>query len=126
MVAGDGTEWRDKTVVTGAPEGHGNAVEDGDRRTVHVPGTAFEQDNARFQLQGFDCLKQLCNYFGFGELKGSNNIVFEKTVEGDTAVDDAGQRKYKQLLGRSQRLERPDIKKRSLPTRHSCRNWYQT
>ena len=52
----------------------------------------------------------LCKDFGFGQLKGSNTLGFEKIAESETILDDPGQRRHRQLLGRLLWLERPDLK----------------
>ena len=54
--------------------------------------------------------EQLYTDLGFGELKGSNTLPFEKTWESDAVLDDAGQRKHRQLFGRLLWLDRLDIK----------------
>ena len=41
----------------------------------------------------------MCKDFGFGEIKGSNTLSFEKLDDNDTLLDDAGQRRHRQLLG---------------------------
>ena len=53
---------------------------------------------------------KLCKDFGFGEVKGSNTLNFEKTDGNDTIQDESGQRRHRQLLGRLLWLYRPDIK----------------
>ena len=53
-----------------------------------------------------DCVTQMCKDFGFGELKGSNTRSFEKPDDYDTILDESGQRRHRQMLGRL----RPDIK----------------
>ena len=63
-----------------------------------------------------DYVTQLCKDFGFGELKGSNTLSFEKMTDNDTLLDESGQRRHRQLLGRLLWLDRPDIKKRSSST----------
>ena len=50
------------------------------------------------------------NDFGSGDLKGSNNLAFEKSLESNEVLDHAGQRKQRQLLGILLWLSRPDIK----------------
>ena len=55
-------------------------------------------------------MKELCKDFGFGDLKGSNTVVFEKTLQSDAVLDDAGQRKHRQLLGGLLWFDRPDLK----------------
>ena len=57
-----------------------------------------------------DYVKQLCTDFGFGELKGANNLVFEKHQEDDSILDGDGQRWHRQILGRLLWLDRPDIR----------------
>ena len=52
----------------------------------------------------------MCKDFGFGQLKGSNTLSFEKNAEGDTILDDARQRRHRQSLGRLLWLDRLDIK----------------
>ena len=58
----------------------------------------------------FDYVTKLCKDFGFGELKGSHTLSFEKPDDNDTILDESGQRRHRQLLGRSLWLDRPDIK----------------
>ena len=55
-------------------------------------------------------MKQLYKDFGSGDLKGSNTLAFEETLETDAELDDAGQRTHRQWLGRLLWLDRPDIK----------------
>ena len=63
-------------------------------------------------LQGYtfgvssDYVTKLCKDFGFGELKGSNTLSFEKPVDNDTILDESGQRHHRQLLGRFLWLDR--------------------
>ena len=57
-----------------------------------------------------DYVTQLCKDSGFGELKGSNTLSFEKPDDNDTILDESGQRRHRQLLGRLLWLDRPDIK----------------
>ena len=57
-----------------------------------------------------DYVTKLCKDFGFGELKGSNTLSFEKVAKSDTILDESGQRRHRQLLGRLRWLDRPDIK----------------
>ena len=57
-----------------------------------------------------DYVTKLCKDYGFGELKGSNTLSFEKPDDNDTILDESGQRRHRQLLGRLLWLERPDIK----------------
>ena len=54
-------------------------------------------------------MTKLCKDFGFGELKGSNTLSFEKPDDNDTILDESGQRRHRQLLGRLLWLDRPDI-----------------
>ena len=58
----------------------------------------------------FDYVTKLCKDFGFGELKGSNTLSFENADDHDTILDESGQRRHRQLLGRLLGLDRPDIK----------------
>ena len=51
-------------------------------------------------------MQRLC----FGELKGSNTLSFEKPDDNDSILDESGQRRQRQLLGRLPSLDRPDIK----------------
>ena len=53
---------------------------------------------------------QNCAKTGFGELKGSNTLNFEKPDKNDTILNESGQRCHRQLLGRLLWLDRPDIK----------------
>ena len=46
-----------------------------------------------------DYVTTLCRDFGFGELKGSNTLSFEKPADNDTILDESGQRRHRQLLG---------------------------
>ena len=46
----------------------------------------------------------------FGELKGSNTLSFEKPDDNDTVLDESGQRRHRQLLGRLLWLDRLVIK----------------
>ena len=48
--------------------------------------------------------------FEFGELKGSNTLSFEKPDATDTSLDESGQRRHRQLLGKLFWLDRLDIK----------------
>ena len=52
----------------------------------------------------------MCEDFGFGQLKGSNTLNFQKADEQDTILDESGQRRHRQLLGRLLWFARPDIK----------------
>ena len=58
-----------------------------------------------------DSVTKLCKDFGFGELKGSNTLSFEKPDDNYTILDESGQQSHRQLLGRLLRLDRLDIKK---------------
>ena len=53
---------------------------------------------------------QLCKDFGFGELKGSSTLSFQKPDDNDTILDECEQRRHRRLLGRLLWLYRPDIK----------------
>ena len=55
-------------------------------------------------------MTKLFKDFGFGELKGSNTPNFQKPDGNDTILDESGQRRHRQLLGRLLWLDRPDIK----------------
>ena len=55
-------------------------------------------------------MAKLCKDFGFGELKGSNTLSFEKPDHNETILDEPGQRRHRQLLGKLLWLDRPDIK----------------
>ena len=57
-----------------------------------------------------DYVTKLCKDFGFGEVKGSNTLNFEKLDDNDTILDESGQRRHRQLLGRLLWSDRPDIK----------------
>ena len=57
-----------------------------------------------------DHVTKLCKDFGCGQLKGSNTLSFEKPDDNDTILDESGQRRHRQLLGRLLWLDRPDIK----------------
>ena len=57
-----------------------------------------------------DYVTKLCKDFGFGELKRSNTINFEKPDDNNTILDESGQRRHRQSLGRLLWLDRPDIK----------------
>ena len=41
---------------------------------------------------------KLCKDFGFGELKGSNTLNFEKPDDNDTILDESGQRRHRQTV----------------------------
>ena len=56
-------------------------------------------------------MTKLCKDFGFGELKGSNTLSFEKPDDSDTILDESGQRCHRQLLSKLLWLDRPEIKK---------------
>ena len=62
-----------------------------------------------------DYVTKLCKDFGFGELKGSNTLSFEKPDDNDTILDESGQRRHRQLLGRLLWVDRPDIKNAVCP-----------
>ena len=47
-----------------------------------------------------DYVTKLCKDFGFGELKGSNTLSFEKSDDNDTILDESGQRRHRQLPAR--------------------------
>ena len=53
-----------------------------------------------------DYVTKLCKDFGFGELKGSNTLSFEKPDDNDTLLIESGQRLHRQLLGRLLWLDR--------------------
>ena len=57
-----------------------------------------------------DYVTKVCEDFGFGELKGSNTLSFEKPDDNNTLLDESGQRHHRQLRGRLLWLDRPDIK----------------
>ena len=57
-----------------------------------------------------DYVTKLCEDFGFGELKESNTLSFEKLDDNDIILDDSGQRRHRQLLGRILWLDRLDIR----------------
>ena len=57
-----------------------------------------------------DYVTKWCTDFGFRELKGSNTLSFEKPDDNDTILDESGQRRHRQLLGRLLWLDRPDTK----------------
>ena len=57
-----------------------------------------------------DYVTKLCKDFGFGQLKGSNTLSFEKPDDNDTILHESGQRRHRQLLGRLLWLDRLDIK----------------
>ena len=40
------------------------------------------------------CVTKLCKDFGFGELKGSNTLSFEKPDDKDTILGESGQRRH--------------------------------
>ena len=62
-----------------------------------------------FEVSG-DYVTKLCKDFGFGELKGSNTLSFEKLDDNNTILDESGHRRHRQLLGKLRWLNRPDIK----------------
>ena len=69
-----------------------------------------------------DHVTKLCKDFGFGELKGSNTLSFEKPGDNDTILDESGQRRHRQLLGRLLWLHQ----ERSLSLIHSRRHTYHS
>ena len=69
-----------------------------------------------------DYVTKLCKDFGFGELKGSNTLSFEKPDDNDTILDESGQRRHRRLLGRLLWLDRPDIKNTFCQIAHSRRH----
>ena len=63
-----------------------------------------------------DCVTKLCKDFGFGELKGpTHSILRDLTTMTHTFLDESGQRRHRQLLGRLLWLDRPDIKNAVCP-----------
>ena len=71
----------------------------------------FVQDERDPRLESrVDYVAKLCKDFGFGELKGSNTISFDKPDDNDTILDESGQRRHRQLIVRLLWLDRPDIK----------------
>ena len=58
------------------------------------------------------------------ERKGSNTLSFEKPDDNDTILDESGQLRHRQLLGRLLWLDRPDIKNAVLSIAHPRRNSY--
>ena len=46
-----------------------------------------------------DYVTKLCKDFGFGELKGSNTLSFEKPDDSDTFLDEFGQRRHRTAAG---------------------------
>ena len=78
--------------------------------STRVPGLALEQDNEGLHLRDCgDCVKQLYRDFGFGDFKGANNLAFEKQHEDHTALDEYGQRRHMQMLGRLLWADGPDV-----------------
>ena len=67
-------------------------------------------DTASPHVFSCDCVTKLCKDFRSGELKGSNTLSFEKPDDSDTMLDDSGQRRHRQMLGRLLCLDRLDIK----------------
>ena len=57
-----------------------------------------------------DHVTKLRKDFGFGELKGSDTLSYEKPNDNDTILDVSGQRIHRQLLDKLLWLDRPDIK----------------
>ena len=57
-----------------------------------------------------DYVTKLCKDFFFGELKGSNTLSIEKPDDNDTILDESGQPRHRQLLGRLLWLDRLEIK----------------
>ena len=57
-----------------------------------------------------DHVTKLCKDFGFDELKGSTTLSVEKPDDNDTILDESGQRRHRQLLGRLLWLDPLDIK----------------
>ena len=73
-----------------------------------------------------DYVTKLCKDFGLGELKGSNTLSFEKPDDNDTILEESGQRRHRQLLGKSLWLDCPDIKNAVLSIAHSRRHSYRS
>ena len=71
-----------------------------------------------------DNVTKLCRDFGFANARGSNTLSFEKPDDNDTILDESGQRRQRQLLGRLLWLDRPDIKNAVLSIAHPRRNSY--
>ena len=57
-----------------------------------------------------DYVTQLCKDLNSGQLNGSITLSFEKVTGSDTTLDESGQRRHRQMLGRLLWLDRPDIK----------------
>ena len=68
-----------------------------DLDAARVSGSVFELDSTSVHLRSCDYVTQMCKDFGFGDLKGSNNLTFEKPWESDTVLDDAGKRRHSQV-----------------------------
>ena len=92
---GRGSKRRDEAISTGAREGDGVALGHRARETSYMFGDVG------------DHVEQLCR--DFGELKCASHSTFETTGD-DTALDEDGQRRHRQILGWLLRLDRPDIK----------------
>ena len=45
-----------------------------------------------------DYVTRLCKDFGFGELKGSKTLSFEKPDDNDTMLDETGQQRHRQFV----------------------------
>ena len=60
-----------------------------------------------------DNVTKLRKDFGFGELKGSNALSVEKPDDNDTILDEPGQRRHRQFLGRLLWLDRLTSKTQS-------------
>ena len=56
----------------------------------------------------------------------SNTLTFEKVADSDTILDQSGQHRHRQLLGRLLWLDRPDIKNAVLSIVHSRRHSYNS
>ena len=67
-----------------------------------------------------DYVTRLCKDFGFGESMGSNTLNFQKPDDNDTILDESGQRRHRQLLGRLLWLDRLDVKNASGQCQSGC------
>ena len=106
------TMWRSKykEFVAGTLERLDNALEVTDKPQEFLGRSlCWTPQGYTFGVSS-DYVTKLCKDFGFGELKGSNTLSFEKPDDNDTILDESGQRRHRQLLGRLLWLDRPDIK----------------
>ena len=71
-------------------------------------------------------VKKLCTDCDFAELKGANDLAFEKQQKDDTTLDEDGQRRDRQTLGKLFWLGRSNIRKGSVSAPNARRHSHQS